>query len=824
MGRLGLFLPYALNGLKRGGQRVIIAILAVAFGVMSLIAMADIANAIERTLSDDPRISLGGDLRLTSATDLSLDTLADLQEEGIISAYSPVERTAFLLMRTSDSGRSYFVQSGESIDPETYPLVGEIVISEPQNASLIDLLQNTGDALITRDMAARYNINIGDDLRLAQFDGTALSIPITVRAIVSDTPNHTGGRLYYNQATSAQLLGNDVPTQNYITALTENTTIASERLQALGWQVETVNPNAISAAEGSELFDFMLRGAGILGLIVGGIGIANTMNVLLAQRQQEVGILKTLGYSQRDMMLIFMLEAGLIGLIGSLIGVLLASLLSQGLIGLFANISTLLVTWQPDALLILSSLLTGILTTIIFAFYAIFRTSRIRPTVIFRRNQSQNRSWRDALATLAFYALLSIPFAGVTSLFLGSVIEGAGIVLFAIAGFIVLGIVFSIIMWLILRFLPTLRLNLLRLARISLRKRASSMLFAMIALFVGIFTMGFALTIIQVGSDQFTVRQFTDDSVANVLVYADETLVPQVTDFIRTQVDNPNIQYRYIASVADQRVNEQSIGSIVHIRDSAWDIEIVDGADYGSENGVYVPESSALTLGDTVSITLSDGSENTLPIIGRYTRTDALLISTILSPVMSQQTAASLGIDSGRINVYATVPLNREAAIAQAIGQQFPQTMILTRGDVSEQVNGLFLNLLGFALAMSGLALLAGVMLIANVVSLAMLQRTFEIGVMKALGYTQRHVMILFSLEYSLIGLLAGLLALLAVQIIIVIITSTQSGADGILFIRPLTACIMVVSGMLLTMTTALLTAWRPLRVRPALVLNEPAT
>ncbi|MEM9953684.1 MAG: FtsX-like permease family protein [Chloroflexota bacterium] len=807
MTRYIFFLRYALNGLRRGGQRIIIAILAVAFGVMSLIAMADMADAIGRTLSSNPRVSLGGDLRLLNPTEASFNELQNLQENGEINTYSYVQEVPFLVMRTNDNGRAHFVQSSIGIDANTYPVAGELVISRPLQSTPADLLQEIGDAIITRDLATRHSLTIGDTVRIAQNDGTSATIPLTIQGIVSDTPSHTGSRIYYNLDTSSLLLNENTTRLDYVVISTDN---PQQVALTLDGQVQQLSTDATTPSDSAALFDFMLRGAGILGLIVGGIGIANTMQVLLARRRTEVGILKTLGYSQRAMIIIFVLEAGLIGIIGSGFGVLLSLVLSQGLVQLFANISTLLVIWKFNAMLILVSALTGIMTTIIFAFYAILRTSRIRPSIIFRRMVDNNLTWIDLFKTFGFYGILAVPFAGITSLFLGSVVEGIAIVLFAIAGFLVLSLTIGFIMWLILRLLPTWRFNLLRMARNNMRKRTMSMLFAMIALFVGLFTLGFALTVVQVGIDQFSSRSLSDDQAYNVLVYTDPANVSEIT----AQIDAEQISYRYTTSISVD-------GIPLQIRDNLWDVRIIEGAEFNLTDGLYISDSANFVIGDEV--TLSNGEA--LTIIGRYTTNtiDEVIVRPTSDFIVSRQTANTLATDTISVTIYGIVPPATEAMLAQEIGTQFLDAMILTRSDVVAEFNNMFLNLLGFAIAMAGLALLAGIMLIANVVSLNMLERYFEIGVMKAIGYTQNQIMIIMAMEYSLIGIIASVMALLGVQCVIMFVVLTQEPAQGILFIRPITAIVMIVFGVILTMLTALITAWQPLRVRPSVVLNEGA-
>ncbi len=230
-------------------------------------------------------------------------------------------------------------------------------------------------------------------------------------------------------------------------------------------------------------------------------------------------------------------------------------------------------------------------------------------------------------------------------------------------------------------------------------------------------------------------------------------------------------------------------------------------------------------MGDEYTIQLRDGTTHTLRIAGHYKfSVQGTLLMGIGAPIVNRATLASLGIDQPQVTVYAIVDQKREADIAQQIGDQFPQTMTLTRTDVMGEINQTFTNLLGFAVAMAGLALLAGVMLIANVVSLSMIERRFEIGVMKSVGYTQRHIFVLLALEYGLIGFIASLMGILGVETVITLITLIQSAAKGILILNPITGLLILIFGIVLTLVTALVSAWKPAHIRPLLILNEQAS
>ena len=95
---------FALRGMKHGGQRTVIAVLSVAFGVMSVVAMSVLSAVISDVLLVDPRLKMGGDARLyRDGTPISSEHLAQIQAlsaQGEIGEYAMVERSGALVMRT----------------------------------------------------------------------------------------------------------------------------------------------------------------------------------------------------------------------------------------------------------------------------------------------------------------------------------------------------------------------------------------------------------------------------------------------------------------------------------------------------------------------------------------------------------------------------------------------------------------------------------------------------------------------------------------------------------------------------------------------------
>src|SRR3989338_5252759 len=68
------------------------------------------------------------------------------------------------------------------------------------------------------------------------------------------------------------------------------------------------------------VIEVVLLGLAVIALVVGGIGIMNTMYTGVLERTKEIGVMKAIGARNRDIGLIFLMEAGIIGLVGGSIG------------------------------------------------------------------------------------------------------------------------------------------------------------------------------------------------------------------------------------------------------------------------------------------------------------------------------------------------------------------------------------------------------------------------------------------------------------------------------------------------------------------------
>ena len=118
----------------------------------------------------------------------------------------------------------------------------------------------------------------------------------------------------------------------------------------------------------------------------------------------------------------------------------------------------------------------------------------------------------------------------------------------------------------------------------------------------------------------------------------------------------------------------------------------------------------------------------------------------------------------------------------------------------------------------ASLAMIAGLIIIANAVALAMLERRREIGILKSVGHTSSSVLATVLVENGLIGVLGALVAMLLVVGAIVALGSLVLNVT--LLISPALVLLIIASTAVVTMTIAVLVAWNAARVRPLEVLR----
>lgn len=118
---------------------------------------------------------------------------------------------------------------------------------------------------------------------------------------------------------------------------------------------------------------YALGGIGSISLVVGGIGIANVMMLTVKERIREIGVMKALGATMRDIRIQYLLEAGVLGTVSSIIGIALGVTVSTA-IGSLAGLPSSI---TPQSILL--GFLFGAVTTVIAGVYPANKAAKLDP-------------------------------------------------------------------------------------------------------------------------------------------------------------------------------------------------------------------------------------------------------------------------------------------------------------------------------------------------------------------------------------------------------------------------------------------------------------
>jgi putative ABC transport system permease protein len=634
------------------------------------------------------------------------------------------------------------------------------------------------DVVVDAGTAAKNGLVVGQSLAIVFAGGIEQHFTISGIAGYGSSDNLAGATIaLFTEATAEQVLDGQgkydsilVSAQTGITdvVLRERMAMAlpsyavAETGQQAAAAAEQSTENTISTFIGTPLLVFAF-----ISLFVGSFLIINTFNILVAQRTRELALLRALGATRAQVLTSVLVEAALTGLIASILGFAVGILIAKALLSVFGSASTAGVTLLPRTFII--AVVVGTLVTAIAASLPARRATRIAPVAALSEALPETQDLPRRRIAI-----------GVVIFLLGCAALGAGLFTSASSKLQLIGAGFLAVFVGVALLAPLLVVPIATVLGWPVRRLrgAAGMLAGenarrnprRTALTAAALMIGLALvTCVAVLTD--SVRVSTNDAIEGAF-RADFIVFTQGPDF-STQAAQTLAQDPDLTDVTEVR------GTSVLIGGSSEDIAAIDPSNLSrvltlnmisgdastiaTTNTAIVDSTEAsasnVHLGQTVTFNFPQGGVVHIRVGGIYTA-NALVSGYIVSLATMEPNVPTQRDDIVLANAASGVsPAKAETALHNDV-KAFPLLMAMSRAEYRNFVGaGLdtFLNLIYTLLAF---AIIIAVLGIANTLILSVLERTREIGVLRALGMTRSQTRSMVRWESVIISLLGAVLGL----------------------------------------------------------------
>ncbi|KAB7615325.1 FtsX-like permease family protein [Amylibacter sp. SFDW26] len=839
---ISVALRIALRELRSGLRGFWIFITCLALGVGAIAGIGSVKMSIEKGLLNEGAVILGGDAELEftyrfaepderiwmSQISTKTSEIVDFRSMAVVGDDNTAER-ALTQVKGTDTN---------------YPLYGKVLL-EP-DMSLTDALagnHSTPGAVMQQILIDRLGLSIGDTFRLGvkefylsaalirEPDNVRAGFGLGPRTIVSLDDLEGAGLLEAGSIfeTKYRL---QIPPETDLETLNLK---AEERFENKGARWHDRRKSAPGVQRFVDRIGAFLVLVGLAGLAVGGIGVSAAVRAYLDRKTFVIATLKTLGANGKTIFLTYLIQVGVMALIGITLGLLLGAILPVVLSSAIEAAFPVPVAIGLHLPALAEAALYGVLSALIFTLWPLSKAEKIRAASLFRAPSGQLTGSPRAIFLLLIL-ILTIALVGSAAWYSGS----PKLALWTAAGILIaLGaLVLSAI---------GIRWISARLARTKIVRNYPALRLALGA--IGgtgnettsvVLSLGLGLAVLA------SVGQI-DANLRNSIVQDLPKTAPSYF-FLDIQPDQlSTFTDRIKQDTRVSRVDTAPMlrGIITHInnvdaRKVAGDHWVIRG-DRGITYSALPPRNSKVIKGDwwpedytgpplvsvaeeeAQEIGLKLGDTLTVNILGReITATISNFRSVDFSNasinfVLTLNPSALAGAPHTNIaTVYAQEAA--EAALLRNIAGDYPNITAIRVRDAIARVSD---ALKGIATATSygaAITLLSGFVVLIGAAASGEPARIFEAAVLKTLGASRKRILASFALRSIILGIAAGGVALLTGVIagwaIMVFVMDTEYQ-----FI-PQSAFAIIIGGVSITLITGLIFAWRPLMLRPARILR----
>lgn len=797
----------ASREMRHSRGKFVFVILSVAIGVAALTGVRGFSASFRTTLLVRARSILAADL---AAKMYQSPTPEEIKGFDEIRASGTEMTTVTEMMSMASSPRSLdpLLVSVKAVDPTMYPFYGEIDLSPKMG---LKSALGTDTVAVGDDLLLRLGLHVGDQLKV----GGQL---FRIAATVVDEPDRLSGSfaagprilMSRDALASTGLLGlGNHATQRVLFKLpppTNGKPVSDAAVASLKVKLSNLLPEAQvtdyretnpALTDGLDRATSLLSLMSLVALVLGAVGVAMAMRAHLQQRLDTIAIMKSLGAGSGQIMKIYLLQTLLLGLAGGVLGVLggvAVQLAFPLVLGKLINIPTELhVQWRA----IFVGLGAGVLTTLLFTLPPLLDIRSVRPSLILRRAVEES----DDPFVSAIWKKFTKNMAQIIATVL--ILAGLAAIAMTLSDSPIVGTVFSIGLVVVLIVLLAASSALLRGLKFFLNRTRLHLPSALRHGLANLYRPGnpsaALLAALGMGVMQIMTVYLVQRSVVSELHISSSPKLPNVflVDIARTEIDG----IRTLLKAQPEVTAEPELLPVVSAR-----IAAIDGIPVSAVSGPTDPQSKEKKIPRwmlrSISLTWADATPpGTKVLAGAWWRANERKPEVAIA----QQQAERLGVKLGSTITFAAQDTLIEAkvvALTKSDGQHtfsradftlpqialaglpavwaggvhaepskvgelqralyaaYPTVTVINVAQAMETVRSVVIQITYVIQFLAAFSIFAGVVILASSIAGTKYRRMREVVVLKTLGATRGRIAAIFSIEFAVLGLVAGIVGI----------------------------------------------------------------
>jgi putative ABC transport system permease protein len=772
---------------RASSGRFLFVILAVAAGVGSLTGVRGFSRAFHTMLQRDARGFMAADLTVrTFAMPTAEQTrvMNQLGAEGV----RRTQVTETLTMAGPPNGGVPLLISVKAVDPAVYPFYGTVKFSPPQD---IRAALKGNSVAVADGVLLRLHAAIGDSIQIG-------GKPFRISSEITAEPDrmtgsiNVGPRILMSRASlesTGLLIPGSRAAERFLFRLPPALPLAQvrEKLKAafregLVADYSEAHPLIEQGLRQSTTF---LSLVSLVALVIGALGVATAIQAHLQQKMDSIAVMKCLGAKSNQVLRIYIMQTLGLGLVGSAVGIAIGSLVQMTLPIFLEKYFQVSSMPRFDAVSALQGLLVGVLTVLLFTIPPLLGIRYIRPALIFRREMAAPRrsfaEWWKRAAGSVISAVLILIFVGALAAWLSDSVQTGRYFVFAIAGGMA---ALALTAWVLLRVLRIVSRHLPRAAGPIVRQGIANLYrpgnhagAAVMALGVGVmFTI--TIWIVQRGLLQDIVRT-APPGMPNVYLLDITAAKKDAVYYLLAKQPGLEGKPEMLGAVTAQMV---SIDGVPVQRERMtgfarrYSRTVTVSTASGKPNFTQVIAGKWWPAGEHPAVPELSVAEPAAKVLGIHvgskivwTTPQRSFESNVVAIHKSESVRLTARIEffftEGALEglpaiYYGGLRARADAVpmIQKNIYEAFPAITVVNMAEVLDTIQSIVDQISLVVRFISFFSILAGAVILASSVAGTRFRRIREVVILKTLGATRARIAKIFSIEFLVIGTVAGLM------------------------------------------------------------------